>query len=126
VSPWENSNKERIGQAVNWQVICSSMGAPGGQVRSWIRYGHGVDKTQEVLMLAQDLGMILKSTAWFTCTFMLECKDLIKEINLDLNTDDDEAILKAFKFQGQDRLYNFLHENPKLVDMLEQKIKAML
>ena len=101
------------------------MGAPGGQVRSWIRYGHGIDKTQEVLMLAQDLVMVDKSGSWFTCTFMLECKELIAEIKPDLSL-DDEAILKAFKFQGQDKLYNFLHENPKLVTMLEQNIKEML
>ena len=126
VSPWENNNKERIGQAVNWRIICSSMGAPGGQVRSWIRYGYGIDKTQEVLMLAQDLGMISKSTAWFTCTFMLECKELIKEIKPDVNIDNDEEILKAFKFQGQDRVYNFLNDNPKVVAMLEQNIKDML
>ena len=126
ISPWEDSSKERIGQAVNWKIICSSMGAPGGQARSWIRYGHGIDKTQEILMLAQDLGMVEKSGAWFSCTFMLECKDLAKEIKPDLNVDDDEAIIKAFKFQGQDKLYKFLNENPKLVTMLEQNIKAML
>ena len=126
VSPWENASKERIGQAINWQIICSSMGAPGGQVRSWIRYGHGIDKTQEVLMLAQDLGMVDKSGAWFSCTFMLECRDIAKELKPELDVNDDEALIKAFKFQGQDKLYNFLHENPKLVDMLEQNIKEML
>ena len=29
VTPWLNTNKERIGQVVNWKIICSSMGAPG-------------------------------------------------------------------------------------------------
>ena len=70
--------------------------------------------------------MVEKSGAWFSCTFMLECKDLAKEIKPDLNVDDDEALIKAFKFQGQDKLYKFLNENPKLVTMLEQNIKAML
>jgi len=126
ISPWEDSNKKRIGQAINWRIICSSMGAPGGQVQSWIRYGHGIDKIQEVLILAQELGMINKAGAWYSCPFMLECEDVVKEIRSDLDIDDKDAVMKAFKFQGQDKLYSFLHENPNLIDMLEQKIKDML
>ena len=126
VAPWLNSNKDRIGQAVNWKIICSSMGAPGAQVQSWIRYGHGIDKVQEILMLAHDLGMVDKAGAWLTCTFMLEHKGLAKEINPALNVDDDEAVLKNFKYQGQDKLYTFLSENPKVVDVLVKQIKEML
>ena len=33
---------------------------------------------------------------------------------------------KAFKFQGQDNLYNFLAEKPELVKFLESSIKEML
>ena len=126
VTPWTNSNKERIGQVVNWKIICSSMGAPGGQVQSWIRYGHGIDKEQELLMLAHDLGMIEKAGAWLTCTFMLDHTKVAKEIVPTLNIEDDEAILKAFKFQGQDKLYTFFSNNPKLYDILEQSIKGIL
>jgi len=125
-TPWVNTNKDRIGQQVNWKIVCSSMGAPGGEAQSWIKYGHGIDKVQEILMLSQDLGMIDKAGAWLTCSFMLEHKDLATEIKPDTNIEDDEAILKAFKFQGQDKLYTFLSENPKLVLLLEAQIKEML
>lgn len=126
VSPWTNASGDRIGQVVNWKIICSSMGAPGGQVQSYIRYGHGIDKTQEILMLACDLGLIEKAAAWFTCLFMDDCKDIAKEIKPELNVDDEEAMNKAFKFQGQDKLYVFLSENPKLVEHLESTIQEML
>jgi recombination protein RecA len=126
VSPWTSTNGDRIGQVINWKIICSSMGAPGGQVQSYLRYGYGIDKTQEILMLSCDLGLIDKSGAWFTCTFMEGCKDLAKEIKPDLNTDDEEAFNKAFKFQGQDNLYAFLSENPKLIEFLESSIREML
>ena len=126
ITPWMNPNKERIGQVVNWKIICSSMGAPGGQVQSWIRYGHGIDKAQELLMLAHDLGMINKAGAWLTCEFMLDHKDLAKKIIPDIDTEDEEAILKAFKFQGQDKLYTFMSENPNIMQALEQQIKDML
>ena len=126
VSPWLNSSGDRIGQVVNWRIICSSMGAPGGQVQSHLRYGHGIDKTQEILMLSCDLGLIDKAGAWFTCSFMNMFKDLAKEINPDLDVEDEEALVKAFKFQGQDKLYNFLNSNPKIVDILEASVKSML
>ena len=77
-------------------------------------------------MLACDLGLIEKAGSWFSCTFMGECKDLAKEIRPELNVDDEESMNKAFKFQGQDKLYIFLSENPKLVEYLESMIKKML
>ena len=126
VSPWTNTSGDRIGQVLDWKMICSSMGAPGGQVQSYLRYGHGIDKTQEILMLACDLGLIDKSGAWFACSFMENCKELAKEIKPELNVDDEEALTKAFKFQGQDNLYTFLSANPKLVTFLESAIKGML
>ena len=127
VKPWLNAAKtERVGQVVNWKIICSSMGAPGGQVQSWIRYGHGIDKVQELLMLSCDLGLIEPRGSWFNVSFMNECKDLAKEIKPELNTDNEEALISAFKFQGQDKVYKFLQENPKLIAFLEKTIKEML
>jgi len=127
VSPWMNAAKtERIGQVVNWRIICSSLGAPGGQVQSYIRYGHGIDKVQELLMLSCDLGLIEPRGSWFSMPFMNTCKDLAKEIKPELNTDNDEALASAFKFQGQEKTYNFLKENPKVIDFLESSIKEML
>lgn len=126
VTPWTNTNKDRIGQVVNWKIICSSMGSPGGQVQSWIRYGHGIDKVQEVIMLAMDLSLIEKAGAWMTCSFLTEHPDLVKEINPDINVENQEAVLKSFKFQGQDNLYDFIKQYPKISDILEKQIKAML
>ena len=103
IKPWEDSSKNRIGQIVNWKIICSSMGPPGGQVQSYIRYGHGIDRTQEILELSLDLGFIDKSGAWFSCESLWEGK-----------------------LQGQDKVYNFLKEKPVLVDTLQSKIEEAL
>lgn len=126
VAPWTSTSGDRIGQVVNWKIICSSMGPPGRSVQSYLRYGHGIDKTQEILMLSCDLGLIDKAGAWFNCTFMSLFKDLAKEIKPDLDVENEEDLNKAFKFQGQDNLYTFLSENPKTVDILESSIKGML
>jgi hypothetical protein len=104
------------------------MGPPGGQVQSYIRYGHGIDKTQEILTLALDLGLIDKSGAWFTCTFLQFLKDTAKEIFPDIDVEKEEELfsVKAGKFQGQNKLYEFLRTNPVLVDFLETMIKEDL
>ncbi len=125
ISPWVQSDRQ-VGQAVNWKVVCSSMGSPGTECQSWIKYGHGVDKIQELIMLGLDLGLIGKAGAWFTCEFMVGFTDVVKKIKPETNIEDTEAVLKAVKFQGQERLYNFLLANEEVFDILEKEIKGML
>jgi hypothetical protein len=102
------------------------MGSPGTECQSWIKYGHGVDKIQELIMLGLDLGLIGKAGAWFTCEFMVGFTDVVKKIKPETNIEDTEAVLKAVKFQGQERLYNFLLANEEVFDILEKEIKGML
>jgi len=125
MTPWIQSDKQ-IGQAVNWKVICSSIGSPGTECQSWIKYGHGIDKVQELVMLGLDIGLIGKAGAWLTCEFMAEHADIVKEIKPEIDTENIEEVLKAVKFQGQERLYNFLLANEKVFGILEEEIKAML
>jgi recombination protein RecA len=128
VKYWDDDDGKRIGQLVNWKIVCSSMGPPGGQVQSYIRYGHGIDKTQEILTLALDLGLIDKSGAWFTCSFLQMFKDVAKKIFPDIDVENEDELFKngVAKFQGQNKLYTFLASNPKLVEVLEKMIKEGL
>ena len=125
IAAWEQRDQQ-VGQAVNWRILCSSMGPPGGECQSWLKYGHGIDKIQELIILGQDLGMIGKAGAWLTCEFMASHLELVKEINPEVNVEDMEAVLKSVKVQGQEKLYQFLDQNPKVVDILEGEIKEML
>ncbi len=126
VKPWTDENGDIIGQQVNWKIICSSMGSPGGNCQSFIRYGEGIDECQEYLQLAQELALIIRSGAWFKCEFMLTDKKLMKKLNPEIDTDDEEACMKAFQFQGQPKAYNFLKENPEALQLLGKTIKEML
>ena len=125
VAAWEQRDQQ-VGQAINWRILCSSMGPPGGECQSWLKYGHGIDKIQELIILGQDLGMIGKAGAWLTCEFMASHLELVKEINPEVNIEDMEAVLKSVKVQGQEKLYQFLVKNPKVVHILESEIKEML
>ena len=95
-------------------------------MQSFIRYGDGIDSTQEVLQLSLDLGFIDRSGAWFSCPFLETNKELAKEVDPDVDVEDAEKLTKAFKFQGQDKVYSFLNRNPKLVKSLESMIKEVL
>jgi len=104
-TPWVlGSDNSQIGQEVEWQVICSALGPPGGTITSYIRYGQGIDKHTEIICLASDLGLIHKGGAWYT-----------------LNTLENKP-----KFQGTEKVRAFLLENPEAYDNLLKAVKETM
>jgi len=126
VTPWTDSNDEQIGQIVNWKILCSSMGPPGGSAQSYIRYGHGIDKCQELLILGQDIGLVDKAGAWTKFLYLVNEKEFLKNTFEDLDVNNDEKCLKQVTFQGENRAYDFLKNNPIAIEILEKRIKEML
>lgn len=124
INPWIQSD-ERIGQAVNWKIHWSGLGATGAACQSWIRYGKGIDKVQELFILGQEAGLI-NGKQWVTLEFLIPHTDLLLEIEPDLDVNDTDKVIKACKFNGAEKTYNFLVENPKVVELLEKEIKSML
>jgi recombination protein RecA len=132
VQPWKVDDKadsQQIGQCVSWKVVTSSAGGfTGGGAISWLRYGTGLDKKQELFSQAVDFDMIEQAGAWYTCNFALEniedVTDIVEANNVAL--DDTEALVKLFKFQGQARLLQFMDENPSLWDILDKTMREIL
>ena len=111
---WE-ADDEPVGQMVVWKVFCSSVGPPGKEAESWIRYGKGVGKTKELIHMGCELGLIGKAGAWYSCDFLLGRKDLLPD-----------GMEESQKFQGQEKLYSFIEENSPVLSLLEEELKAML
>lgn len=108
--PWVlSSDATQIGQEVEWQVLCSALGPPGGNITGYIRYGHGIDYYTEAIMLACDLGLITKAGAWYTLDF--------------IDTSDNE---KKPKMQGTEKIRQFLIENADLYLKLNNAIKETM
>ena len=126
IKPWDVGTKQ-VGQMINWRILCSSMGANNTECQSWLKYGTGLDFVQELLSLGADLGLISKRGAWYSCDFMLDHEkdltSLLKENEVD---DTEEAKIRFLKFQGQEKLYQFLKKNKPVLKILEQDLKAML
>jgi recombination protein RecA len=103
--PWVlSADSTQIGQEIQWQVVCSALGPPGAQITSYIRYGQGIDKYMEAICLASDMGLINKGGAWYTLT----------------------ALPDKPKFQGTEKVRNFLLENPKAYEDLVSTIKETM
>ena len=103
--PWVlSADSNQIGQEIEWQVVCSALGPPGGQITSYIRYGQGVDKYMEAICLASDMGLINKGGAWYTLT----------------------SLPDKPKFQGTEKVRSFLLENPQAYEDLVKSIKETM
>jgi RecA/RadA recombinase len=119
ISPWEHKEKQ-VGQAVNWKIYYSSKGATGLECQSWIRYGEGIDSAQELLILGEELSLISKAGAWYTLDFLKNRPDEFAKLFPEADID------KACKFQGQEKVYNFLNDNKPVLEMLQEDIFGML
>jgi recombination protein RecA len=103
--PWSlGQDGTQIGQEIQWQVICSALGPPGGNITSYIRYGEGIDKYTEAINIGADIGIIAKGGAWYTLT----------------------SIENKPKFQGAEKVRMFLLEHPEAYEQLAASIKDMM
>jgi recombination protein RecA len=103
--PWTvGSEDTQIGQEVDWQVLCSALGPPGGNITSYIRYGKGIDKEMELFNLAVDMGLINKGGAWYTFS----------------NVEGQP------KFQGAEKAREYLNDNPEIYNSLLTEIKQTM
>ena len=65
--PWKLSvDGGQVGQDVDWVCDCSPLGPPGQSTTSYIRYGMGIDKYQELITLCVDVGIVKQGGAWYT------------------------------------------------------------
>jgi len=104
-TPWE-IQETQIGQKIEWQVITSALGPPGGKITSYLRYGGGIDEETELVILGSDLGLINKAGAWFTFEFL---------------EGDDKP-----KFQGAEKCRVELCKKPDTKKLLIKSINDML
>ena len=129
---WEvpKDSGNHVGQIANWLIKTSAAGGtPLKTTESWIRYGVGIDECQEVAQIASEFAMIDRSGAWYTVTCAVENREdpTIKRwlIENEVDPEDEEAVTKAFKFQGMERVTNFLETNEDITNFIYQQIREV-
>ena len=104
-------------------------GTPLKTTESWIRYGIGIDECQEVAQIASEFAMIDRSGAWYTISCAIENKEdpVIKNwlIENEVDTENEEAVTKAFKFQGMENVTNFLEANDEITQFIYEQIREV-
>lgn len=95
-----SADSTQIGQEIEWQVICSALGPPGGSITSYLRYGQGIDKHTELLNFAVDIGLINKGGAWYS--------------------------YNGEKFQGMEKLRQYFVDNSDKYNELEKSVKETM
>lgn len=101
--PPNSETNEIDGQDVNVRVMASALGKPYMPCTIPLRYGVGVDVIRDVIVNAENLGLISKAGSWYSIPMFGE-----------------------EKYQGIPKLQNFLTENPDKADELEKKIRELL
>ena len=118
-----------VGQIANWSIKTSCAGGtPNRTAESWIRYGIGLDETQEVVQIACEFRLIKTAGAWYTIQCALDdiqhptVQKLLKAHNVG---DKEEDVERFFKFQGANNTLEFLNENPDMSSFIYDKIKEL-
>ena len=79
---------------------------------SYLRFGHGIDCTKEFIELGESFGLIEKAGAWFTLPYLAEHSDL--------------ASVAEQKFQGQQKVYDFISSTPSASEFLKKELASLL
>lgn len=97
-SDWETGGRQ-IGYVVKWECGVTPIGRPGMTMDSYVRFGVGIDRLFELIQLGLGIGLVHKSGSWLSLPG------------------------REGKYQGAERLYQHLLDQPKVADELENEIK---
>jgi recombination protein RecA len=98
---WADDNRVK-GQMAYWECETSKNTGGGGglKIKSFFRFGHGIDQIMELVYLANEGGLIKKAGSWYT---------------LEIGNE-------TIKCQGMEKLCQALTEKPQLVDLLRKAV----
>ena len=121
------------GQCINWEIkTCNTGGTPGTTAEGYLRYGIGIDETQELIQAACECRLIKDAGSWYTISVLANNTEneaiqdyLTNEKGLDLSKAKQEDIDKAFKFQGGAKVYDFLSSRPEFLEIVNKEIQDL-
>lgn len=103
------------GQVLDWVCDKASLTGPGGKCQSYIRFGVGIDRTRELMVRATDYGLVERAGSWLTMSFL--------EGKPEHGAGENGA---APKFQGVEKAFQFLEENPAALTELDRQVRSVV
>ena len=119
---WKPHNDKILGHYIHYQVECSALGAPHGEIKMPLRYGYGIDQVKDVIEYGSNLGVVELKGAWYTFPF-IDNDGKVEYKPVDEHSDKDKPV----KFQGEHKAWQWLsHESnqehfKKLDDVLRER-----
>lgn len=108
----EDNTGKKVGKDSKFKIMAVANGPPDAEPIIPIRYGRGCDKYVDLVRIAVDLSIINKAGSWMSVT-------------LD-NLKDEEGNPTTIKVQGEDKMCQYLRENPNVYDLIAGLIRAMV
>lgn len=118
-SVWLNANWAKLwdkdtetnapaGQDIMISVVCSALGKPFLPCAVPLRFGEGIDRIKDILINAENIGLLNKSGSWYMIPSIL---------------DNDK---NPIKFQGLDNVREYFKNNPEYIEKFEKEIREIL
>ena len=101
----EGNKEDIIGQAISYNFRKNKLGRPFISGETILYFGKGFDKTTEIINVAISVGLIERGGAWYNFV---------------------DHLGGAQKFQGKDRVIEYLAASPKDLIMFEEKVLKSL
>lgn len=89
-------------------VVCSALGKPFLPCAVPLRFGEGVDRIKDILINAENLGLVEKSASWYVIPSIL----------------DENKV--PIKLQGLEKTREYFKDNPKHISRFEKEIREIL
>jgi len=97
---WKMNDKVNESNKTTVDVIKNKLAAPFGQCKVDVLWGVGYDKLGEIIDYACEFDIIKKGGAWYT--------------------------FREEKFQGMDKVKEFLNDNPEVLEYITNEVKSKL
>lgn len=97
-----------LGHDVQIAVQCSALGPPHLPCSVPIRFGSGIDLAKDIIINSENVGLIQKAGSWYSIPDILD--------------ENKEPI----KFQGIDKMINYMNENKDKLNVLDNMVRQML
>jgi hypothetical protein len=107
-APWRanenDTDSPQLGQTMEWIVKTTATDAPpGSKLTSYLRYGVGIDKLYEAMLIGKDVGLIEQAGSWYGLPFLSSRPELLQGTEWEKKGE--------VKVQGAEKAYSLIKKN---------------
>ena len=119
IDKWDaNSDGKILGHNIIFEVQKSPLGPPFVTFEVPLRYGYGIDTTQDIIKHALNWGMIKRNGAWYSLPY-IQSED-------EFTYSPVESTENPVKVQGEAKLHEWMINHPDQLKEIDDRIRQTL